>query len=1085
MQCRRKGGGFCLGVTMSGDKVECADVELEKKSFASLVREAQQLLQKEATGDQADTKPEVVFAWGRNTADFSNICAEVWKVREEEGSSGHILVSGTSLEEEMSFQLCWQACAKIFETDVWQVPVFPSSSLDRVREWGRAPLDFASHSDSAGKLLPVPCLIAERAQNIQAEKRQQLGALAVAGKNFQISYEELYRRTASVAQVLMQQADPKKPKAVLVCMGRGEAIAPTFLGILAAGFYVVPVDIHWPQDRILQVAEECNACLAFAEAESLKLLDGTSMKALVIDSSFYAHAQGPAQMEARELAQISSEDIAVILFTSGSSGKPKGILLSHGYLTALVLGIAASKRMDMLTKTLCYHSPTWMPFLDYLFCPLVVGGCCLFFPDDGHVVKPAELAVFAEQHGATSAGFVPAVLDILAEEGIPPSLSDIGVGGAAVPSKLCTHVLPLMQARPDGSPATLYTGYSGTEQGDVTQIRMRCEEDVERAINSSGFMGAGRVHTGQTMVLLDSAFGIVGPSAIGEITISGPGLASGYLNLPEKTSETFLTSCEALMGARAVRSGDLGKWTEAGQLILVGRRDSMVKVRGARIELGEVEGTISAHPAVKACIVTVLEDKLVVYVSPAVPADLRDFCKGRLVAYMVPHIFEGLEELPRLPNGKVNKKLLPKPEERADGAEAVMELDSLGQMRKFTRASASEDRVLDNVRAILIALVIQSHSVPLLDGATMITSTNQTLPAQWGPMQLFVLNFVRGGGWSSLAFLSGFDDTRAEKPYSTTYREPVFICLWLLLDFNHTMWYLPVFAYMRIVFCSMHKIGLEKTHIVLASQIWILLPAFVDFYMGWDLGLAAGDPGQDQQAELLGACPAHCVCPWQESPWLQDVAHYSSGWWVTGPVFTANSYVGHGMIFIPCYWLGFYYGSKIFKVLTKLADETSPLRRLMTAGIALAVYLVMFTGGHFLSDDFDDRCSAFWSPGGSFMWGQVLQNLLYYASNLFASLIWVVFIASAVPIHLKYLAKICFASLIISGLTPGVLDMPSMALELRRVLPSSISPGVEILWTFLVAVLFELVVGAVVTTILPIVIKAGMGLTAKISKIIS
>jgi hypothetical protein len=329
MQCRRKGGGFCLGVAMGGDKVECADVELEKKSFVSLVREAQQLLQKKATGDQVDTKPEVVFALGRNTTNFSTMCSEVWTVREEEGNSGHIVVSGTSLEEEMSFQLCWQACAKTFETDVWQVPVFSASSLDRVREWGRAPLDLAPYSDSAGNLLPVPCLIAERAQNIQSEKRQQLGAVAVAGNDFQISYDELYRRTASVSQVLMQQADPKKSKAVLVCMGRGEAIAPTFLGILAAGFYVVPVDIYWPQDRILQVAEECNACLAFTEAESLKLLDGTSMKALVIDSSFYAHAKGPDEKkEPQELAEISSDQIAVILFTSGSSGKPKGILLS-------------------------------------------------------------------------------------------------------------------------------------------------------------------------------------------------------------------------------------------------------------------------------------------------------------------------------------------------------------------------------------------------------------------------------------------------------------------------------------------------------------------------------------------------------------------------------------------------------------------------------------------------------------------------------------------------------------------------------------------------------------------------------------
>merc|ERR1719277_1444717 len=170
---------------------------------------------------------------------------------------------------------------------------------------------------------------------------------------------------------------------------------------------------------------------------------------------------------------------------------------------------------------------------------------------------------------------------------------------------------------------------------------------------------------------------------------------------------------------------------------IVGRLGSMVKVRGARVELGEVEAVVSSHPAVKATVVTVYEDKLVAYVVPAVPGDLRDHCKGRLVAYMVPHVFEEIEELPRLPNGKVNKKGLPKPQERSDGAEVVMELDSLGQMRKFTRRAASEDRVLDNVRAILIGLVIMGHAMPLPKGPNggfeMRDNSFHPLGADYGP----------------------------------------------------------------------------------------------------------------------------------------------------------------------------------------------------------------------------------------------------------------------------------------------------------------------------------------------------------------
>merc|ERR1719215_1332542 len=92
---------------------------------------------------------------------------------------------------------------------------------------------------------------------------------------------------------------------------------------------------------------------------------------------------------------------------------------------------------------------------------------------------------------------------------------------------------------------------------------------------------------------------------------------------------------------------------------------------------------------------------------------------------------------------------------------------------------------------------------------------------------------IQGGGWSCLAFLSGFDDTRGMKPYGLTYREPVFLVLWPLLGFNWTMWYLSASVIMRALFCAAHWVGLEKTNILISAQLWILVPAFVDFYIGW------------------------------------------------------------------------------------------------------------------------------------------------------------------------------------------------------------------------------------------------------------
>eukprot|EP00747_Dinoflagellata_sp_TGD_P023622 gnl/TRDRNA2_/TRDRNA2_129947_c0_seq1.p1 gnl/TRDRNA2_/TRDRNA2_129947_c0~~gnl/TRDRNA2_/TRDRNA2_129947_c0_seq1.p1 ORF type:complete len:1229 (-),score=203.05 gnl/TRDRNA2_/TRDRNA2_129947_c0_seq1:528-3872(-) len=1060
VQRRRSYASSTSGVLSKTGTLKEIDVELDapKMTFTSLLLAADKALQnlQGSTTTGSTEQPEFVFAWNRTAAD--EVSPGHWTVRPV--SATHLQVAANSLAEERTFKIMFEACAANPEGNVWEAPTATENDSKAMLALGMHQMDFANYRDPVSqRLLPVPHLLAASPKDPQAD--------AVVGDGFTLSYAELYRRKDVVSRAVLAAMTPGGRKTAIVYMPRGEAIAPAFLGLLQAGFQVVPVDVHWPADRAIAVAQDSKASVVLIEPNSSAHWHALKcdLPVVSVDAALFRGSQQATS--AFEQLSLDQDDPAILLFTSGSTGKPKGIMLSHGYLTGLTSGIADFKCIGSKSRALCYHSPTWMPFLDYLFAPLLKGGCCIYFPQtETHVVKPMDLSDFANRFRATHIGFVPAMLDIFLQNGLPKSITGICCGGAPVPSELCHRVVNTF---PEG--AVMYSGYSGTEIGDVTSGRYRCPADVDMWANDNGFMGACRPYSGQRIALLDEAMQVVGPGGIGEITVTGPVLASGYLDLPEKTAEVFLPKCEVLGGARAARSGDLAKWTETGNLKVVGRRDAMVKVRGARIELGEVEAAVLSHAAVKTAVVTVYEDQLVAYVVPAVPADLREHCKKRLVAYMVPHIFEGIEELPKLANGKVNKKALPKPSERTDGAETVLELDSLGQMRKFTRNSASEDRVMDNVRAILIGIVIQSHATPLLPtGATMLDVASRPLGANWGPWQLFLLQLTRGGGWSSLAFLNGFDDTRGATPYSFTYREPLFLLLWLVLDFNWTMWFLPAFVLMRAAFCASHWLGIERLHLVLFSQVWILMPAFVDLYIGW----------QPQSPNIATECPSGCFCPWQAWPQAQTIAYYTLGWWVAGNDPLKHSMVGHALVFIPCYWIGFYFGGRILKVLANIADETSILRRLAVAAGVLGLYYGLFMWGSSLLNEYDDRCSAFWGPDGNFIYEQIFKNGLNFVMNLAMSLTYVVFITAAVPIHMKYLAKVCFSALVCSAFTPCLLDFSAMAVELRRVLPAAISPVLETVWIFSVPFLYELVAGACIGAVLPVVAKVVMKAAAAV-----
>jgi amino acid adenylation domain-containing protein len=1034
------------------------DVEIDVgTTFVALLKIVEDALGFAADG--ATEKSEVSLAW-----DMEPTTPLQWSTKLE--GPDHMKLTAPSQDALDAFKKLFAACMSSPEQDAFSVDLLTEAVHTKLSTWGDSTQDI-TQVEGIGAVKagifnwnPLPQLLADCAFSHDAE--------AVVGDGFRITQGQVRERFAAVAHAVRHHVDTEsRDRPVAIFMGRGEMIIPAFLGAWEAGYHVVPMDVHWPADRMRSVFDAAKPLMVLVDATTKsKWLDVEvgDVPCVQVDASLWSTTDavfsGNAPPNASNcLAKITQDDPAVLLFTSGSTGQPKGIVLSHRYLTYLLAVNMNNKQVTNRSRWLNYFSPTWMPFLDS-FSALAKGGTIVMHPEGGdHIVKPFELAASVSKHRATHFASVPAMFEILCEEGLPQSLTHCGSGGAPINQELLCKGL---QALPAGARFTF--GYSGTEFSLVTCHAISSDADISNWVNDKGFLHTGFNNGGQRLAILDKGLNMVLPGHVGEICVGGPGLATGYLHLPEKTAETFLANCATMGGMRTARSGDLGSWDHKGNLIVCGRRDGMVKVRGARIEIGEVEAIVGKHPDIRDCVVVVRDDRLVAYVVPAVPVDVREHCKRSLAAYMVPHSFEGLDELPKLPNGKINKRGLPDPAE--GGAEVVMELDSLGQMRKFTRLSASEDRILDNVRAILLAVVIQSHNTPMSANsqAMCVGHPNDPVPigGDWTTVQYVVLMLLRSGGWSSLSFLSGFDDTRGITPFSLNYREFTFIAGWLVFQFNWTLWYLVVFFWMRGAFCVAHRLGCERLHMLIASQTWILLPAFVNFYVGYQTMPA--DPLNPQEH---AACPSGTFCPFQ-LPYIQNIAHFGFGWqWWAG-----ESFLLKGLVFVPCYWLGFYFGRPIFAYLVRLCEDPSRVRRTAVTAAVLAVYMVLNQFKPTLDGLLNDHSENFWN-GDVFVWQQVVYNVGGFLMSLVMSLQFVVIVAAAFPLHLQYLAKVCFAALLLSPFTPCALSLPMQVMQLRQILPAMISPSIEMVWILGIPLLYILVAGAVLSTLMQRLVLAG------------
>ncbi len=491
-------------------------------------------------------------------------------------------------------------------------------------------------------------------------------APALKAASQRISFGELNAWADEIAAAIIQQlkADPDRSTPIVgLLLPRGiEAIAG-ILGILKAGCAWLPLDPSYPDDRLRFMVEDSGTLLILTQhriADETPFLGQTMVRILHID----AEPGIPAEVRAPSLTIGDASKPAYLIYTSGSTGRPKGVLGSHAAILSRFAWMWEAFPFE--PGEVCCNK-TALNFIDSIW--EMLGGLLRGIPcviaDAATARDPVRFLHLLHDERVSRLVVVPSLLAALIEAGSATGISldalrYVTSSGELLPSALAARVREL------GDSIVLLNLYGSTEMAADATCCIVTDDVLDGKIAPIGRpIGKMRV------VVLDERLRPVPDGTAGELCVSGPGLAIGYLGRPELTEKNFIANPFVDQGdsdhARLFLSGDIVAMRADGNLDYIGRRDFQIKIRGFRIEPGDVETTLSTHPEIDACAVGVVDHDDVrqlaaFYVtgSPENPdaAALRSFLLQRLPEYMVPSRFARLETLPLLPNGKLDRHAL-------------------------------------------------------------------------------------------------------------------------------------------------------------------------------------------------------------------------------------------------------------------------------------------------------------------------------------------------------------------------------------------------------------------------------------------
>ncbi|WP_189974489.1 non-ribosomal peptide synthetase, partial [Streptomyces avidinii] len=483
-------------------------------------------------------------------------------------------------------------------------------------------------------------------------------ATAVIADGARVSYRELDARANRLAHYLLAQGVGAE-STVGVCLPRGVEMVVAVLAAWKAGAAYLPIDPEYPAERIAYMLADGGAVLTLTDEEVLDELPAGRARLVAVDGTLMA-MQLSAMPTTAPAVPVAADGLAYVIYTSGSTGRPKGVAVTHGGLANYAQWAAGSYGADGGGAPL-HSSLAFDLTVTSVVVPLI-SGSPVAVSREGGAEGLAQL--LRDGGGFGLAKVVPAHLPLLSQmltdDQIKSAAATWVVGGEALPPGVVRDLLE----RAPGSVVVNEYGPTETVVGCAV-FEIRAGQDVGEPVP------IGRPIANTRLFVLDERLRPVAPGVAGELYIAGAQLARGYVGRPGLTAERFMAN-PFEPGARMYRSGDVARWRADGRLQYLGRADEQVKVRGFRIEPGEVQAVIAAHPQVAQAAVVAREDapgdvRLVAYVVAddevgSLSDQLRAFAAQRLPEHMVPSAVVVLDALPLTSNGKLDRKSLPAPD---------------------------------------------------------------------------------------------------------------------------------------------------------------------------------------------------------------------------------------------------------------------------------------------------------------------------------------------------------------------------------------------------------------------------------------
>ncbi len=535
----------------------------------------------------------------------------------------------------------------------------------RVDEAGFGPADHAPG--------PQVVLQAEEARTVidlfeaQAARAPEAIAVSLAGRG--LSYRELDRRALAIAQTL-RGLGVGRDAVVGISLDRSFDMLISVLAVLKAGGAYVALDPAYPEERLAYILGDAQPRVLLTRLSQRAQFPGYRGRVLAVDAIGVGNIDPGDELPAglRSAMDPCGRSLAYVVYTSGSTGTPKGVAVEHGPLVNLISWQLRTSRVGFGQRTLQFTSLAFDVSFQEIFATWCAGGTLVLI-DEPARRDPEALYDLIEQQRIARLFLPYAALQSLAlaaaaRGAAPQSLREVMVAGEAL--RITSHIAALFARLPD---CTLINQYGPSEAAViVTAFPLQGEPREWPALPP-----IGRPIDNVRILILDDSRRPAAIGVPGEIYIGGAALARGYLNSPELTDEKFVAdwSGNAAFGARLYRTGDLGRRLPDDNIEFLGRLDRQIKLRGYRIEPGEIEVVLAQHQEVRQAVVKLYEPtpgdrRLVAYVvlqpgAQPTNADLIAYLNGRLPRFMVPSTIVFVDAIPVTPSGKIDLARLPEP----------------------------------------------------------------------------------------------------------------------------------------------------------------------------------------------------------------------------------------------------------------------------------------------------------------------------------------------------------------------------------------------------------------------------------------